>query len=105
MTISEQISTRLEALRTLMIAHQVDAYLVLTSDPHLSEYLPDHWQARRWLTGFDCSAGTLLVTRREALLWTDSRYWVQAEHSVGQSGIQLKTQGNTGVPYPDSYLQ
>ncbi|HLS21101.1 MAG TPA: aminopeptidase P family protein [Paenalcaligenes sp.] len=105
MTISDQISIRLEALRTLMIAHQIDAYLVLTSDPHLSEYLPEHWQARRWLTGFDGSAGTLLVTRHEALLWTDSRYWVQAEQSLGQSGIQLMKQGDTGVPEPDGYLQ
>src|SRR5690625_6245519 len=88
---------RLRALRTVMNVHQIDAYLVLSSDPHLSEYLPEHWQSRAWLSGFDGSAGTLLVTAHEAGLWTDSRYWAQAEHSLEGSGITLFKQGAPGV--------
>src|SRR5690625_2171944 len=96
---------RLRALRTVMNAHQIDAYLVLSSDPHLSEYLPEHWQSRAWLSGFDGSAGTLLVTAHEAGLWTDSRYWAQAEHSLEGSGITLFKQGAPGVLGPTEFLQ
>ena len=96
---------RLRALRTVMTAHQIDAYLVLSSDPHLSEYLPEHWQSRAWLSGFAGSAGTLLVTAQEAGLWTDSRYWAQAEHALEGSGITLFKQGAADVPGPIEFLQ
>ncbi|HLS18094.1 MAG TPA: aminopeptidase P family protein [Paenalcaligenes sp.] len=99
------IPARLRALRTVMTAHQIDAYLVLSSDPHLSEYLPEHWQSRAWLSGFEGSAGTLLVTAHEAGLWTDSRYWAQAEQSLQGSGINLFKQGAADVPGPTEFLQ
>lgn len=96
---------RLRALRTVMAAHQIDAYLVLSSDPHLSEYLPAHWQSRAWLSGFDGSAGTLLVTAQQAGLWTDSRYWTQAEQVLQDSGITLFKQGAAGVPGLAEFLK
>jgi Xaa-Pro aminopeptidase len=89
---------RIDALRAVMAARKVDAYIVVSSDPHLSEYLPEHWQARQWLSGFDGSAGTLVVTARFAGLWTDSRYWVQAEHDLNGTGIQTMRAGDVGVP-------
>ena len=67
----------------------VAACIVPSADPHLSEYLPGHWQARRWLSGFDGSAGTLVVTGDFAGLWTDSRYFEQAEQQLAGSGVTL----------------
>ena len=83
------IPARLAALRERMRAHGVAAVLVPTADPHTSEYLPDHWRARAWLSGFTGSAGTLLVGREFAGLWTDSRYFSQAEQELAGSGIAL----------------
>ncbi|REC94776.1 aminopeptidase P family protein [Kushneria indalinina] len=80
---------RLHALRQVMTEQGIDAWLVPSSDPHLSEYLPGHWQGREWLTGFTGSVGTLLVTRDFAGLWVDSRYWVQADKELAGSGIEM----------------
>src|SRR5690625_2432308 len=102
---TEQIKTRLRALRTLMKANQINAYLVLSSDPHLSEYLPVHWQSRAWLSGFEGSAGTLLITEDKAALWTDSRYWSQAQDDLKGTGIQLMKQGDPTVIEPDAFLR
>lgn len=84
-----QIPSRLAALRAAMQSHGVAAVLVPSADPHLSEYLPEHWQARSWLSGFTGSAGTLVVGREHAGLWTDSRYFSQAEQQLAGSGIAL----------------
>ena len=89
---------RIGALRAAMSARKIDACVVLSSDPHLSEYLPEHWQARSWLSGFEGSAGTLVVTAQFAGLWTDSRYWVQAEHDLSGTGIHTMRAGADGVP-------
>ena len=86
---TNSIPARLAALRERMRAHGVAAVLVPTADPHTSEYLPDHWRARAWLSGFTGSAGTLLVGREFAGLWTDSRYFSQAEQELAGSGIAL----------------
>jgi Xaa-Pro aminopeptidase len=83
------IPVRLAALRAAMQQHGVAAVLVPSADPHLSEYLPARWQARAWLSGFTGSAGTLVVTPDHAGLWTDSRYFAQAEQQLTGSGIQL----------------
>ncbi len=83
-------ATRITALRQAMKKHQFDAYIVPSSDAHISEYQPEHWQARQWLSGFDGSAGTLVVTQDFAGLWTDSRYWGMAEHQLKGSGICLQ---------------
>ncbi len=81
---------RIERLREALKARQVDALLVPSADPHLSEYLPERWQGREWLSGFTGSMGTLAVTASEAALFADSRYWVQAEEQLAGSGIALE---------------
>jgi Xaa-Pro aminopeptidase len=80
---------RLARLRETMAREGLAAYVVPSSDPHLSEYLPERWQGRRWLSGFTGSAGTLVVTADFAGVWADSRYWVQAEVQLAGSGIAL----------------
>jgi Xaa-Pro aminopeptidase len=83
------VSARLAALRAAMQQHAVAAIMVPSADPHLSEYLPEHWQARAWLSGFTGSAGTLIVTAEHAGLWTDSRYFSQADQQLAGTGISL----------------
>lgn len=80
------------ALREKMAQHQLDAWIIPTADPHLSEYLPEHWQARAWLSGFTGSAGVAVVLAKEAFVWTDSRYWEQAEQQLSGSPFVLKKQ-------------
>ncbi|MBU0741522.1 aminopeptidase P family protein [bacterium] len=89
---------KLPALRALMKKHGADAYYVPSVDPHQSEYVPACWQRRVWLSGFTGSAGDLLVTARKAGLWTDSRYFLQAEAQLAGSGIELFRIGLPGVP-------
>jgi Xaa-Pro aminopeptidase len=90
------ITQRLQQLRTALQTHGAQAVIIPTSDPHLSEYLPDHWAAREWFSGFTGSAGTLLVSTSQAALLTDSRYWEQAERELKGSGIHLiKVSGST----------
>ncbi|MBB5370181.1 MULTISPECIES: aminopeptidase P family protein [unclassified Janthinobacterium] len=81
---------RLSQLRAAMREQQIDAYIVPSADPHLSEYLPGRWQGREWLSGFTGSVGTLVVTQEFAGVWTDGRYWEQAETELAGSGIVLK---------------
>ena len=102
---SQPNPARIAALRDMMATHGIAACLVPTADPHLSEYLPAHWQARQWLSGFDGSAGTLLVTAREAGLWTDSRYFSQAEQQLAGSGIALMKQRVSHAPEHLTWLQ
>ena len=80
---------RIEKVRDALRRHSLAAVLVPTSDPHLSEYLPERWQGRQWLSGFTGSMGTLVVTLDDAALFADSRYWVQAEAELAGSGIEL----------------
>src|SRR5690606_17263683 len=95
---------RIEALRQAMREHDIQACVVPTSDPHLSEYLPDRWQGREWLSGFTGSAGTLVVCLDAAALWTDSRYWEQAEAELDGSGITLMRSGQPGVLSPHAWV-
>jgi len=88
-TIEQSVPQRLARVREVMAREGVDALLVPSADPHLSEYLPGFWQARRWLSGFDGSVGTLVVTADFAGLWADSRYWEQADKELAGSGIEL----------------
>lgn len=81
---------RLEKIRELMRQYKVDALIVPSADPHLSEYLPDYWQSRVWMSGFTGSMGTLVILKDSAYLWADSRYWVQANQQLTDTGIQLK---------------
>ncbi|SDQ84224.1 Xaa-Pro aminopeptidase [Pseudomonas sp. UC 17F4] len=85
----EAVNTRLERIREVMQREGVDALLVPSADPHLSEYLPGYWQARQWLSGFHGSVGTLIVSADFAGLWADSRYWEQAEKELAGTTIEL----------------
>lgn len=85
----ETVPARLARVREVMVREGVDALLVPSADPHLSEYLPGHWQGRQWLSGFHGSVGTLVVTATFAGVWADSRYWEQAEKELAGSGIEL----------------
>lgn len=89
---------RLAQARALMSREGIDAWLVPSADPHLSEYLPGYWQGRQWLSGFHGSVGTLIITQDFAGVWADSRYWEQASKELAGSGIELvKLQpGQTG---------
>lgn len=69
---------KLLSLRNAMKAKGIDIYILPMSDPHLGEYIPEHWQLIRWLTGFTGSAATVVITESHAGLWTDSRYFIQA---------------------------
>ncbi|MFC5477553.1 aminopeptidase P family protein [Massilia suwonensis] len=80
---------RLQALRAAMARHGIDAYIVPSSDPHLSEYLPRRWQGREWMSGFTGSVGTFIATADFAGVWTDGRYWTQAETELAGSEIAL----------------
>ena len=80
---------RIERVRDALKRHGLAAVLVPSSDPHLSEYLPERWQGRQWLSGFTGSMGTLVVTRDAACVFADSRYWVQAEAELAGTGTQL----------------
>ncbi|HPG80678.1 MAG TPA: aminopeptidase P family N-terminal domain-containing protein, partial [Piscinibacter sp.] len=80
---------RIAKTQDALARHGLAALLVPSSDPHLSEYLPERWQGREWLSGFTGSMGTLVVARGKAALFADSRYWVQAEAELAGSGIEL----------------
>lgn len=88
-TLEQSVPQRLAQIRQVMAAEGIDALLIPSADPHLSEYLPAYWQGRRWLSGFHGSVGTLVVTVGFAGLWVDSRYWEQAEHELSGTGIEL----------------
>ncbi|MFG6428391.1 aminopeptidase P family protein [Roseateles sp. LYH14W] len=101
-TRTSETRLRIERLRDALIASNVHAVLVPSSDPHLSEYLPERWQGRQWLSGFDGSAGSLVVTRDRAALFADSRYWAQAEAQLAGSGIDLeKTTSGASTQFID----
>ena len=100
MTIQERIT----ALRSLMREKNIDTYIVPSSDNHQSEYVGDHFKAREFITGFTGSAGTAVITQTEAGLWTDGRYFIQAEAELAGSDITLYRIGNPGVPKLDEYL-
>ena len=100
-----KVSERLAALRRAMAEAGLDAYLVPTADSHGSEYVAPYDQARAYLSGFTGSAGTLLVLPHEALLWTDSRYFLQAGRELEGSGITLMREGGEGVPDLADYIR
>ena len=100
MTVVEKIV----ALRAAMEAERADGVYVPSSDPHMTEYLPARWRCRAWLSGFTGSAGTLCVTREAAALWTDGRYFIQAERQLEGSGITLMRMAQPGVPTVEEWL-
>ncbi len=86
------VNEKIAQLRCLMRHHLLDAWLAPSADPHQSEYTAAHWKSREWLSGFSGSAGTLVVTAHHAGLWTDSRYFIQAEQQLADTCIALHKQ-------------
>ena len=89
---------KIAALRQKMAENNIDAFIVYSADPHMSEYLPAEWQERTWLSGFTGSAGFVVITKDRAGLWTDGRYFVQAPIELKGSGIDLFKDGMDGTP-------
>ena len=87
-----------------MKAQNVHAWIIPSSDPHESEYTAEHWSGRAWLSGFSGSAGTVVVLQEKAALWTDGRYFLQAEQELAGSGIELMKDGESGVPSINKWL-
>jgi len=83
----------------------LDSYLIYGTDPHLSEYLPTHWQTRPYISGFTGSAGMVIVSHEKAALWTDSRYFLQAEEQLAGTGIELVKMRTPGFPEPAEWLK
>ena len=99
-----QIHDRVEALRARMREEGMDAYLIPTADFHESEYVGEYFKCRQYLTGFNGTAGTAVVTLEEAGLWTDGRYFVQAENQLAGTGISLFRMGVPGFPTVEEFL-
>lgn len=89
---------KLAALREVILSTGIHAYIVPSSDPHNSEYIPSRWQRRAYISGFTGSAGEVCITPKSAALWTDSRYFLQAERELTGSGIRLQRLGIAGTP-------
>ncbi len=89
MTKSDIIKERVSRLREVMRREKIGAFIFPSTDPHNGEYVPDHWKGREWISGFDGSAGTAVVTMTSAALWTDSRYFIAAEQQLRNTGFQL----------------
>nr|WP_303212941.1 aminopeptidase P family protein [uncultured Romboutsia sp.] len=98
------IKQRIEKIRDLMKEKNIYAYIVPSSDYHQSEYVGDYFKSREFMSGFTGSAGTLIISMDEAGLWTDGRYFIQAENELKDSGIKLFKMGEEGVPTIGEYL-
>ncbi len=95
----------LDKIRETMKEHNIDAYIIPTLDPHGSEYLPEHFKERKFVTGFSGSQGTALITKDMALLWTDGRYFIQAENEIRNTGFSLMKMGIEGYPTLNEWLK
>lgn len=98
------VPERITALRKLMDEKHMDAYIIPSADNHQSEYVGAHFKSRAFITGFTGSAGTAVITKDAAGLWTDGRYFLQAEQQLEGSGVTLFRMGNPGVPTMEEYL-
>ncbi len=99
------IPERLAALRKCMEEKGIDMYIVPTADFHQSEYVGEHFKARTFITGFTGSAGTAVITKTEARLWTDGRYFIQAANQLAGSTVELMKMGEPGVPKMNDYIE
>lgn len=97
-----KVKERVDKLRKVMKDKGIDAYIVPTADPHQSEYVADYYKGRTWISGFTGSAGTVVITADKALLWTDGRYFIQAEKELQNSQFTLMKMGTPGCP---TYVQ
>lgn len=101
---STVIITRIEELRTVMKSEGIDAFVFPSTDPHNGEYVPEHWKGREFISGFNGSAGTAVVTMDDAALWTDSRYFLQAEEQLAGTGFRLMKLKIEGTPTISQWL-
>ena len=92
------IADRLAALREEMRRERLSAFIFPSADPHMSEYVPERWEGRKWISGFDGSAGTAVVTLHSAALWTDSRYFLAAEQQLEGTEFQLMRERMESTP-------
>ena len=97
-TMNEIICNRIEALRDVMRRESINAFIFPSTDPHNGEYVPAHWEGRKWISGFNGSAGTAVVTMTDAALWTDSRYFIAAEEQLRGTGFRLMKERVEGTP-------
>lgn len=98
------INERIAALRAYIASKDIQAFIIPSTDPHLSEYVASHWQSREWISGFTGSAGTVVVTAGEAGLWTDSRYFLQAARQIEGTDIVLYKEMLPGTPDIPAFL-
>ena len=98
------ICNRIEALREVMRRESIDAFIFPSTDPHNGEYVPAHWEGRKWISGFNGSAGTAVVTMDDAALWTDSRYFIAAEEQLRGTGFRLMKERVEGTPTITKWL-
>ena len=97
-------SEKIVALRQKMSENNIDAFIIYSADPHMSEYLPAEWQERTWLSGFSGSAGFVVITKNKGGLWTDGRYFVQAPQELEGSGINVVRFRNEEVENNINYV-
>ncbi|MCQ2507828.1 MAG: aminopeptidase P family N-terminal domain-containing protein, partial [Dorea sp.] len=102
---NKTVNERIAALQKRMKEENIDIYLVPTSDYHQSEYVGNYFKSRQYLTGFTGSAGTAVVTRDECYLWTDGRYFIQAELELAGTSCKLMKMGQPGVPTISQFLE
>lgn len=98
------IEQKLSALRSLMAKKNIKAFIVPSTDPHSGEYVPDYWKCREWISGFDGSAGTAVVTMDKAALWTDSRYFLHADQVLKETEFVLMKEKIEGTPSIPQWL-
>lgn len=101
----EQISQRVRDVRKYLVQHGLAAYIFPSTDPHMSEYPPEHWKIREWISGFNGSAGTAVVTTWDAALWTDSRYFIAAREQLDGTPFKLMRIALEGTPTVEEWLK
>ena len=101
---TQMIQDRLAALREVMRRESIDAFIFPSTDPHNGEYVPAHWKGRKWISGFEGSAGTAVVTMDKAALWTDSRYFIAAEEQLQGTEFKLMKERVEGTPTISQWL-
>lgn len=101
---SQTINDRLQDLRALFSQEGIQAFIIPSTDPHLSEYVAPHWKSREWISGFTGSAGTVVITTSQAGLWTDSRYFLQAAQQLEGTEIKLYKEMLPETPSISTFL-
>ena len=100
----EIVIERVKALRLYMQHNNLSAFIFPSTDPHYSEYPPEHWKIREWISGFNGSAGTAVVTLNDAALWTDSRYFLAAAEQLKDTPFRLMKECVAGTPSITQWL-